>query len=343
LARKADLRPSPLEITQNRDLLCLSAHFHINYLPDLMETFVQLLPGRAELEIEDALLQGPVREAALLDASLAKDDVRVELAEAAWMSARRANHLYAQETAHVSPAQVAAFHLGVLGRKGGFSLLLGSNESSIISGEQLRQVLKSAAGLEGAGKWALKIPDSTGAAYFGGEVRIEDASPQGSNHALLAFSLPKSGISEANFPANWILQSILAVTHQETRSVYSSLSADASLHGVYFEAPGAELKPQISAFLDSLKKFKLDEVAFEVVKQRAFSNYAHSLDSRRGRLLSFANQFALRGAVLAEAEMKEALDGVKAEQFADLLMEALKKPTLVCKGALKELPYLADF
>ena len=337
MARKADLRPSPLEITQNRDLLCLSAHFHVNFLPDLMETFAQLVPRRSELEIEEALVQGPVREAALLDASIAGEDVRVALAEAAWMTAFRANHLYAQAEAPVSSAQLAAFHRAALARKDGFSLLLGVNESSIITADQLSHVIK-AAGLQETGKHPHK-PVKPNATYFGGEVRIEDAS-RGANHALLAFSLPKAGVAEANFPANWILQSFLASQQQQSSRVYSSLIADASLHGVFFEASGDELKTQIPAFLASLKKFKLDEEAFKSLKSRAAQSYAHSLDSRCSRLLTFANQLALRGSFLGEAEMKTAIDGVSVDQFAELLTEAVKKPTLVSKGALKELPEL---
>ncbi len=316
----------------------MSAHFHVNYLPDLMETFAQLIPARGELVIEDALVQGPVREATLLDAKIAQENVQIQLADTAWVTAFRTNHLYGQETANVSPAQLAAFHSAVLGRKDGFSLLLGVNESSIISSEQLRGVMNSAGLTEASNPNATSQVQATN--YFGSEIRIEEAS-RGANHALLAFALPNSGIANINFPANWLMQSCLQ-TQKASGDVYSSVSADASLHGVFFESVGAELNDHLSGFLSSLKKFKLDEEAFKALKSRAIQNYAHSLDSRGSKLLIFANQIALRGTFLSEAEMKKAIEVISAEQFSHLLTEATKNPTLVSKGALKELPYLSQ-
>lgn len=313
-----------------------------------METFAQLVPSRKELEIENAIVQGPVRDAALLDASIAKQDVRGQIAEAAWMTAFRGNHLYARDDAYVSPQQLADFHSAVLRRKEGFSLLLGVNESSIITAGQFEDVVK-ASGLERrlSSTKAVFSPGKANVYYFGGEARIEDASPDASNYALIAFSLQDAGVSEANFALNWLAQSFLQAVNPSPKvapqNVFSAVTADTSLHGLFFQSPGDDLKAQITHFLSTVKGFNFaDEAVFKALKNRAMQNYTLSLDSRNNRVLSFAHQLGLRGHVLSEAEMRMAIDSVTADQFAALVSEALNKPTLVTRGALKELPVLAD-
>lgn len=321
-------------MTQSRDLLVFTADFHVNYLPDMIGTFADLYANRAKLELEEAVVEGPVQEAAQLDAAIAAQETRNVLADLAHQSAFGANHLYAQSGAQVDASKLAQFHASVRARSHSHAMLIGVNDSSIVTESQFNNLLAS------TGVHSIKSSPSTAnqkAHYRAGQIRIEDCAAQ-NNEALLAFPV------EADLPSQLLLSALLG-SNYAAEQIFSSATADYALSGLFFRSQnGHDLKAVLQAALKHLKSIKIDEAVLKSAKHRALHAYTSSIDSRHERVLTFAHQFALKRAISDESQMQAALEAISLKQLQELVGAVFKQssPTLISKGAFKELPLLED-
>lgn len=353
LARKADLRPSPLAVSLSRDWLCIHAQFHINYLPDMLATFRGLVSGRPSLDLAEFDLQGPVLAGARLDSSLAHADPATVLDDAAHLLAFRANRLYipvhgGAETV-VSSALLARFHRQTLDRPRGHGLVLSVNDAAALSPEQFMQQAQQAA-FPVATTWDKEAPGAD-CAYFGGETRIDHHASDG-NCVLVALPVQGGGYATSDYSAVLVLEALLRrLTRHPTLTVYASVTAHTALLGLRFAFPPqtADRATMTAILKDSLARLlalvpaDITEADLAAAKTRAVYDYAASIDSRTGRLLTFAHQHAATGVVRSTAQLAEQIAALSRDRVCDMLATTLAaKPTVVARGNLKQIPHMDE-
>lgn len=346
MARKADLRPSPISSTLSPDLLTLTASFHVNYLPDILSTFKGLFAGRIEgLGLNEFEVENVIKPAVVLDGQLAyEQDPRLSLIEAANRTAFRQNNLYfpSNGSGSITPESLDAFHQQTIERAGsgrGYSLLLSVNDSKVIEKPELLEVLKST---------GIPVTEATGSvensAVFnqGKEFRIE-LNESNSTEFLLNFPVNFGGFLQKNSSATLILESLLK---KRFPSLFVSVASDTSLLSIYYkfaaDQSGDEIKKQLKELIKELRSLpdlvKDEDITWAIERSRF--NQSLSIDSRQNRLLTFAHHFAFTGRL----PEKDNFAAVGNEEIRALLKESLQgtQPVLVSKGNYKKLPYYSE-
>lgn len=352
MARKADLRPSPISSTLSSDLLTISASFHVNYLPDILNTFKGLFSGRTEgLGLNEFDVESVIKPAVVLDGQLAyEQDSRLSLIEAANRTAFRRNNLYFPSSSFtnlITPESLDIFHQQTGQRasnKQEYSLLLSVNDSKVIERSQLLDLINNA-GIPITEEGVKKMEDSNNASSFfneGKEFRIE-SNESNSNEFLLNFPIKFGGFIQKNSQVSSIFESLLK---KRFPSAFVSVTSDTSLLSVYFkfqaDLSAGEIKNQLKGSFKELRSLP-DSVKDEDLtwaKERSKFNQSLSIDSRQNRLLTFAHNFAFTGK-LPELNGSTGTADVGNEELRSFLKESIQesKPILVCKGNYKKLPY----
>lgn len=342
MARKADLRPSPISSILTSDLLTFRADFHINYLPEIISTFSNLFSSRSALEIEEFDLENLVKPAVQLDGQIASEDSRVLLLEAARRAAFRANNLYfpdRSDLAMVTGENLNQFHLETLERSannGQFSFLLSVNDAKLINSEQLSSLIKSC-GIETAAA-ASSSSNPLNSAVFneGKSVRIElnDAK---CNEFMFAFNIPSGGFSQKDHMLTFIIESLLK---KKFPSAMASVTADTSLLTLHFKFDAKESSSKIRGKLEEIVKElrsipeTLKEEELTWAQERAKFNRSLAIETRDTRLLTFAHHLAF------SAPLPTNLTSLDNAQVRNVIKKVFQgsKPVLVGRGNYKKIP-----
>lgn len=340
MARKADLRPSPLSATLSPDLLTLQASFHVNYLPDILSTFRGLLDGA---EVEEFEVEKTVKPAVLLDGQLARQNSRVILLEAARRAAFKSNNLYFSSLKSLTPVNSEAlktFHHETLERASiknqQYSLLLSVNDRKLIDLKEFSEVvsscdikINSTAGVES--NKLINTLESRG-------INLESDYSEW-NEFLLAFPIPEGGFNQNNSEVTSILESLLKRVFPSTEATVTS---DTSLLSLYFKfdslLPAQEIKGKLQTIIKELSEFpqKIKDEDITWAKERSKFNQALALDSRDNRLLLFAHRFAFTGRLLPSTI--SASPAAKPEELKEILKSLMKSgPIVIGRGNYKKL------
>lgn len=333
MARKADLRPSPLSATLSPDLLTLQSSFHVNYLPDILRTFKGLLEAG---EIEEFEVENTIKPAVQLDGQLARENSRLILLEAARRAAFKSNNLYfstAESLTPINSESLSTFHQQTLERASQqYSLLLSVNDSKLISMKDLSDTVSS------CGIPIQSTPGITSNQLINSSesrgINLESNYSK-FNEFMLAFPVPEGGFNQKNSEMTLILESLLKRTFPSTEA---SVTSDTSLITIYFKfdskMPAAEIKSKMQEVVKELTAFpqKVKDEDITRAQERAKFNQALAIDSRDNRLLLFAHRFAFTGNV------QNRFVPVKAEELRESLKQILgSKPILVGRGNYKKL------
>ena len=346
MARKADLRPSPISSTLSSDLLTISANFHVNYLPDILSTFKGLFTGRIDgLGLKEFDVENVIKPGVVLDGQLAyEQDSRLSLIEAANRTAFRRNNLYFPQngSASITPESLDTFHQQTIeraGNKKGYSLLLSVNDYKVIERSELidsinnigipimEEVVKNT------------ITETTFNFNEGKEFRIE-LNDSNFNEFLLNFPIKFGGFIQKNYQTSSIFDSLLK---KRFPSAFVSVTSDTSLMSIYFkfsfDQSASDIKKQLEESIKELRSLPdlVKDEDFTWAKERSKFNQSLSIDSRQNRLLTFSHHFALTGK-LPEISSHEDFSN---EELRALLKESIQgtKPVLISKGNYKKLPY----
>lgn len=346
MARKADLRPSPITSTLSSDLLTLTSSFHVNYLPDILATFKGLFSDKRStgLGLQEFDIESVIKPALSLDGQLAYEkDSRLSLIEAANRVAFRRNNLYFPSPVEISPESLETFHQQTLERSTnglGYSFLLSVNDSKVIGKSEFQDVIKST-GIPLKSEIS-SSEESSFSFNEGKEFRIETINPNSSNDFLLTFPVKSGGFNQNNSIISSIFDALLQ-KHFPTGFV--SVTSDTALIGIHKSFPCDQSASEIKVKLQELIKeitalpdmVKDEELTW--AKERSRFNTSLAMDSRQNRLLTFAHRFALTGKLPHHDEVK-----ISNEELRSLLKESLKdiKPVLISKGNYKKLPFYSE-
>lgn len=337
LARKADLRPSPLSATLSPDLLTLQSSFHVNYLPEILRTFKGLLDGA---EVDDFEVETVVKPAVQLDGQLATLDSRVILLEAARRAAFKSNNLYFSSMKSLTPVRsesLKTFHQQTLERalvkNQQYSLLLSVNDTKLIDLKEFSETVSSC---------DIQINSKPGASS---NQLINSSEPRGINlesdysewnEFLLAFPVPEGGFNQKNSEITLILESLLKRAFPSTEA---SVTSDSALLSIYFKfdslLSAQEIKTKMQTIIGELAAFpqKVKDEDVTWAKERSRFNKALAIDSRDNRLLLFAHRFAFTGDWEAPASSRKT-----AEEFKEILTSLMEsKPIVIGRGNYKKL------
>lgn len=346
MARKADLRPSPITSTLSSDLLTLTSSFHVNYLPDILSTFKGLFSDKSNtgLGLKEFDIESVIKPAVLLDGQLAHEqDSRLSLIEAANRVAFRRNNLYFPSPVEITPESLETFHQQTLERTrngSGYSLLLSVNDSKVIGASEFQDVIKST----GMPLKTSLSSDEESSVNFneGKEFRIETINPNSSNDFLLTFPVKLGGFNQKNSIVSSIFDALLK---KHFPTCFVSITSDTALLGIHQRFPCDRSASEIKAKLQELIKaitslpdmVKDEELTW--AKERSRFNRSMAIDSRHNRLLTFAHRFAFTGKLPDQQEVN-----FNNEELRSLLKESLQgvKPVLISKGNYKKLPFYSE-
>lgn len=339
LARKADLRPSPLSTTLTHDLLTIHSSFHLNYLPEMIATFRGLLSGRGEegMGLEEFEIEAEVVERVKFDGRLAQKDPRVVLTEAANRLAYQSNNLYfPQGSSLITKQSLDTFHAQTIARSQSHqpcSFILSVNDSKLIDRKELVDQIAAC----GIAVIKDNVVSDTGNQFNGGrELRIETQGQ--AVDFLLAFHIPSGGFIQSQSQAPLLIESLLKKLFPSAKA---SVTSDTSILTINFSfdpsQSAGEIKDALKRAVEQIRAVpdlvKDEELVW--AQERARFNQALALDSRDTRLLLNSHHFALTGSLNTTTNILDL------SQFRASLKACLQgaKPVFIGRGNYKKLTF----
>jgi hypothetical protein len=338
LARKADLRPSPLSTHLSHDLLTIKSEFHVNFLPEMLETFRGLFAAKESLGIGEFEVETVVKPAIRLDGQLAYQDSIVELLEAARITSfPSANRLHFPNpiTQENFTKTLHTFHHETLQRAGtshqqNYTLLLSVNDQTVLDANKFEKCVKDSGFPLVEAKNDLVSPqeeEPLETIRYGQGVRIENGNL--SAEYLLAYPIKNAGFAQSK---NHHIAAVLeALVKKQFPSTCLSSTADSALLSIHFES-----SEKLKEALQVLKNLQINDEAINWAIQRAKFNQIFANDSRDARLINSAHQFAFS----ASLQLPE----ISLQQVKNSFQNTFKtiKPNLIARGNYKKMLYYDD-